>query len=279
MNKPRFIIYMPYFSPLSGGVVALATLCEILNKMGYEAWVTSKVNSPKFSAPFLTERIYIDYLINKENYFVIYPEKIPGNPLEAKNVIRWILFTPDEAAGEGLTYSDSDFIFKHSSFYAVNPRYSTDGLLYVSDVERNLDLFQNRNLDREGSCFIVKKGGNRKIEHNLCDSVCIDNLSLQEIAIVFNKTNIFYSYDPVCFYSILAAICGCDSIVIPHPDISKEEFISGYPGWKYGVGFGFDDREWSTKTKHLTLKQMMEVEKDTITQIEEMIKIITTKKK
>jgi len=274
MKNLKFVIHMEYFSPISGGTMALALLCHKLNSMGYKAYVTVPINYGGYITPVFDKEIQQDFINNNKNYFVIYPEQVFGNPFRANNVIRWILYTPDERKNHGTSYSDTDYIFKFSKYFSINPKYKTDGILFMTDIRHNMSKFKNYGLERSGSCFILKKGYGKKIVHDISDSVCIDNMTLEEKIEIFNRTKVFYSYDTSCFYSILCILCGCDSVIIPDEGVSRDEYVDKNPYSRYGIAYGIEDYEWSTKTKHLNIHNVMVCETNAETQIESMIKII-----
>ena len=75
---------------------------------------------------------------------------------------------------------------------------------------------------------------------------------------IFNRCEYFVSYDPCTFLSIIAAFCGCISIVYPVEGLSKEEWLSTIAVKKYmqekqinvlyGVAYGLEEIEWAKST-------------------------------
>ncbi len=64
---------------------------------------------------------------------------------------------------------------------------------------------------------------------------------------MFNKHEIFFSYNTQTFINNLAALCGCQSVILPHPKTSKEKVLK-FPQNKYGIAYGFDDIQHSIDT-------------------------------
>lgn len=273
----KFIIYIPFFTPVCGGVVVLAKLCDLMNRLGYETYSTIPIDYNNFVIPVLTQEKLNTLNRNPNDYAVIYPEQVEGNPFFAKNVIRWILYTPDVNKGHGTSYDLTDYIFKFSSNYSILPRYKTDGILHVNYV--NHDIFHDYLLSpRNGSCYIIKKDIYKKTRkpmvHDLNQSTCIDGLSIEQVASEFNKREFFYSYDSYCFYSVLAALCGCVSVVIPDDGLSKADWINSLPYTRFGIAYGLDDIPWAKETKHLVSANLKDIENETTEQIHQMVRII-----
>jgi len=67
---------------------------------------------------------------------------------------------------------------------------------------------------------------------------------------LFNKKQLFLSFDPFTFTLIIASLCGCNSVVAKIPNLSKEEWQNSDTFNKYGIAYGMDDIEEATKTRH-----------------------------
>ena len=85
---------------------------------------------------------------------------------------------------------------------------------------------------------------------------------------IVNEYSYFYSYDPLTFISIIAALCGCVSVVYPISNKSKSEWIKEtwiYPYIKetnqelYGVAYGIEDIENSKKTISKVEQQLKDI--------------------
>jgi hypothetical protein len=68
------------------------------------------------------------------------------------------------------------------------------------------------------------------------------------MADLFNQKEYFVSYAGITFTSVLAAMCGCKSIVIPNSSFNKEKWINGFWYNKYGIAFGIDDLDRAINT-------------------------------
>ena len=82
---------------------------------------------------------------------------------------------------------------------------------------------------------------------------------------VFNNYKYFISYDSLTFLSVIAALCGCISIVIKVNGLSKQDWldttaaadylrVTGEP-MLYGIAYGADDINNAINTLHMTKYQ------------------------
>ena len=121
MKKNRVYIYTPGYDENSGGRIALHRLCHLLNqtqdfdaylvprklekirissirniigsciqyvRLEYERYFNFKVNHD-WNTPIKRLRF-----VDDKDAIVVYPEITFGNPLQAKNVVRWLLHQP-----------------------------------------------------------------------------------------------------------------------------------------------------------------------------------------
>jgi hypothetical protein len=107
INKHPIYIYAPAYLEVSAGIRALHFLCHALNQSGHLSWLvihgmasgdTPLVN-PSLNTPVLNAEIRDLHYKSGVVPIVIYPETIPGNPLKAKVVVRWILNYPGVLGG------------------------------------------------------------------------------------------------------------------------------------------------------------------------------------
>lgn len=238
MYKFKYLIYVKYFSKCRGGIVALHKLCHDLNCLGKEAYVLSKETHPKFNAPYLGEKKFDD-----QETIVVYPEVEKGNPYNAKNVVRWVLNTPGVCSSAEDFYNfkkPSDLIFKYSEFFTLKEESENKGILTTTFVDES--IFFDNNCTRKNSCFFIKKGGAKVIIHppNSIDlSSHEDNFAY--MADTFRTTEYFYCYDNACFWVVLAALCGCVSVVVPNSNMKDTEWYKKFPHKRFGVAYGTEN--------------------------------------
>jgi hypothetical protein len=87
---------------------------------------------------------------------------------------------------------------------------------------------------------------------------------------IFNKREIFICYDPLTFLNIIAALCGCISVVIKvdglptQADWLKTTAAGAYVRDKgierlYGIAYGIGEVGWANQTKHLVAQQWVDI--------------------
>jgi len=284
----NFIIVAPSYSENSGGVIALHTLCHILNSHGYRAYLyhfygSGLLNGKSIYASFFefarysARKVFRSYQtsgefitpifngkLNNKNTIVIYPEIVIGNPLNASNVVRWFLYTPGGHNGV-ISVNERDLLVDYNAFltdYSFGSANIYPSPLYVTSIPWQIyntnDAFERE--ERRGTAYCLRKGANRKISHDLSDSILIDGLSHFEVARILKSVKTFYSYDLHTAYSYFACLCGADSIIVPDDKVSLEQWksIAGNP---YGIAYGEANLKLARDSRHL-LKAKMESDED-----------------
>lgn len=267
-DKISFVIFTPLYDENIGGIIVLHKLCSILNKMGHSAklWHTknpTKINTlrtflqklrykikytikpEKFQSPY---RLEIASRKDVENSIVIYPEIIDGNPLCAKNVVRWKLYKPGAFTGK-INYGDNElFICYNMKFIDEHFKYKISGTLSIT--ENMKETYQQTNYSsRKGTCYMVRKGDKRNLNYHPKGALKIDGMSHKDISAIFNQYEYFISYDLYTMYSNYAAICGCKSIVVPEEGKTIEE-IAAEQNARPGVAYGMENIETALQTRH-----------------------------
>lgn len=267
------IIFADRFDENNGGVIALHRLADLLNRAGHRAllwplrrplpdpadrwgtlvrqwrwhrraWRKPYRSGPGFEAPVATAA-------DLPGAIVVYPEIISGNPLRAERVVRWLLHKPGFHKGAYVYGPNDRYFFYQKAF--DDPALNPDGDNLLRTLWVRDDVYRQVNTGpRHGTCYMLRKGAKRKIVHDLQDSVLVDKLSHTELAAVFNRVTACVSYDTYTMYSQYAALCGCDSIVVPEPDVSCDQWYPD-PTDRHGMAYGFDDIEAARRTRPLLL--------------------------
>lgn len=196
--------------------------------------------NPSFNTPCLDIRSAHEIADNDE-YVVIYPEVVMGNPLKAKNVVRWLLHTPGFHTNQ-TNYGPNELYFRFSveTPYFSHPGSTTsDQFLTVVHFPTEIYNMDGASHDRQGTAYCIRKGVGKKIVHDLSDSIGIDGKSHEEIAQIFKRAKTFYCYDTRTAYYYFASLCGCETIVIPDEGVSEEEWLP-HQASRVGIRYGID---------------------------------------
>ena len=265
----KFIIFSPSYSKNNGGAVTLHHLCDLIKKNGndcylYPAFDNLELNlrnykkiliklfkvlirqpfrrfkiSDRFNTPVLKDfpgRFKLEELV------VIYPEIVFGNPLGAKNIVRWLLHNPGFFSGK-IYYGPNEIYFKYSNQYKnfnyLNSSTSINNLYiftYLKEYYNEMDWAT----ERSGVSYCIRKGHILSVPLNLNDAILIDGKKHSEISQIFKRVKYFISFDPHTAFSRFAALCGCISIVVPIEGVKEEDWEPDLEK-RYGVSYGFDE--------------------------------------
>lgn len=246
----KFVISTESFNFNVGGLKVLHKLCHTINSLGREAYLAPSINSGRQSLPnghnfyiysrYKTPIIDISQL-DPEEYIAIYPESWYGNHTNAKYVIRWMIGPPDINCIK--TWLDTDIwfwyidLYKTSKYNPYNFTKNIDNNLYIGEFHR--DIFYNKNYERNQTCWALRKSQPPKKLIHPDNSIFIPYHE-HNTAEIFNRSSLFYCYDPYTFLSIQALMCGCESVVLPNDNLSKQDFFNGSQLNKY-IAYGIDD--------------------------------------
>lgn len=276
----KFIIFAGSYSDDSGGTIVLHQLCHFLNTNGYEAFLfpafkTSILHQKKWFKPLMSI-LYASFkakylrtfktlsqlntpIFNKDTnkfedeYVVIYAEGVTGNPLNAKNVVRWLLHKP------GYNYKGV-FFGNYELIFSYNPDYSYDFSLPLSKLAKTRLYIPLANLhyynqipglpfaQRTGVAYCIRKGKGKEFVQDHKKDILIDGLTHSEIATIFRTVKTFISYDSKTAYSVYASICGADSVIIPDSGTNISDWAP--EELRNGLSYGFENINWARETRH-----------------------------
>jgi predicted O-linked N-acetylglucosamine transferase (SPINDLY family)/GT2 family glycosyltransferase len=263
-NKVKFIVVAPGFKSTSGGIIALYNLARIIYKSNISCQVfdTCGHQFPNKIFDIYTKDLEID-----DNTIVIYPEGIVGNPLNAKNVVRWILCDLGVNCPQDIhtTWGEDDFIYHYGTY---NPEKDVSLYNLLTPVFLNPNL-KDRGNSRSGYCHIIRKGNKfhqpLKYVHPNHSLLLGNDLSQEELINIFNEKEYLISYDPYSYISIMAALCGCISVVAKLENTSKEDWIKStsisevlkkYDQAEFkGIAYGLEEIAYARNTLGDVLKQ------------------------
>ena len=309
MSKQKYIIVS--MRDNGGGTIVLHNLCCLLNELGQDAkimYFQTKIQDDKrflfiikwfvynlkISVKILLETLlgpkwvhgYFDNPFRKirrkttpfvgKNTIVIYYEGVFGNPLQAQKVIRWLLNhnaiyykEKDKTIG----YDKNDLFFAYREVFndsILNPRCRILCTPYM-----DLEKYKRYNYgERNGKCYILRKGKWRVTEDDFKDGIVIDDLSEREKVRVFNECEYCISYDTQTMYTQIAALCGCISVVIPEKGKCRNDYRNKNDDF-YGEAFGFstDEIEYAISTTTMIEKQWKKMNDESKEQVKKFITV------
>ena len=303
----KIAIFCTEYHDNSGGIIVMHYLCHLLRGLGVDAYMFPRFGNFLINFALNNDKRYLDYLGDNfaksleifgqkkyktnpgfdtpvifetppggfnDDWVVIYPENTLGNPLSAKNIVRWLLAPPLQHQSV-FSVNKNEYLVLHGSDVGatqIHDVYTSERYLNIEYLM--IDIYNKKNTlsNRSGTAYCLRKGKGRKIVHDLNNSICIDGLSHTETAAIFNKIETFISYDVATFYSQYAVMCGADSVVIPEPILTLEEWRN-IPG-KSGIAYGFEEMKWAKETTHLLERYYLEKNDKNIKQCKEFIEDI-----
>ena len=260
-----------------GGTVVEYYLAQILDELGQNVRIHPK-NGIKMQNNIFNKFYENDFPID-DNTVVIYCEGTDGNPLNAKNVVRWMLSVVElNDINIGLwNYNKTELVYYFNSELKFKKNPEKMGSIYklLSALYIYPNIKQTNFNIREGTCFTIRKSYLHKNGINIIhpnNSHEISGPTHQDTLIQnFNQYKFFISYDPLTFISVIAALCGCISIVYPVDGLSKLDWInttcaSEYIKFKgldnlYGIAYGLEDIPYAVSTVSLAKEQWADIQK------------------
>jgi hypothetical protein len=272
MSSKKFLL-CPHarFQFQDGGIVVQYYLAKLLDEMGcmIRIWPTfGNIESTLFN------KYYNNEFAIDDNCIVIYCEGIRGNPLNAKYIVRWLLSEVGQNVPKFYihTWGKNELIyhFNRELKFKKYPDKVDNIFKTLSIIYLNPDVKNNFQPNRAGWCYTIRKANHMFKNINFLhpnDSYEIGRHVSNDIIInLFNKYEYFICYDPISFLSVMAALCGCISIVYPLEGVSKRDWLKKtcydeYIEYKnldniYGVAYGLEDVEWAKNTIDLAKDQI-----------------------
>lgn len=269
------IIIYPHapFNLRDGGTTVHYYLSQLLLEHGQ---IVKIFNSRGITPNNICDNYYNNDFPIDDNAVVIYCEGIQGNPLNAKNVVRWML----SELGKNVPYEyvhswgKNELVYYFNSEVRIAQQPEKIGKIYkmLSTIYLNPNINNNNLNPRQGSCHTIRKSHwhtNIIRIHNSNSFEITHNHSPDNYIQIFNHFKIFISYDPCTFLTIIAALCGCISIVYKVDGKSKKEWYdslgtSVYMKHKgidslYGVAYGLEEIEYANSTLHLVKEQWVDI--------------------
>ena len=217
------------FRKTDGGLICLINLARNLHKQGHDSKLYVP---PEVNIGYEKNDIFPHYIEKEEmedERVAIYIDCTLGNPLGAKKVVRYICYGSHWYPNYGL----NEITYYHAPFCKNNPAKQRLMSMYWPPGMENKGLPRTRE-----SCYIIKKGWRNPIVQKMftetpaseIKGLLLEGQSHEQLIEIFNTTKYFYCYDPACFLTIMALMCGCIVIQYPVLGCTAEE-------WMHAVSF------------------------------------------
>lgn len=197
-TEMKFIITAPPYNEKSAGCVMLYTLHDELKNCGYDAEIM------QFDMPY-----HVD-----DNTIVVYPEVVSGNPLGAKNVVRYYLNREGLASGNKVNAGPNDFILAFNKLYYSNPHAI---LRYEKLNPYCHDAGTKPTLERKLDCTYIGKGVMYSDKCTVIDGTIEITRTApaekQGLADMLSQTRYLFTYDICTALTAEAILSG--AVVVP----------------------------------------------------------------
>jgi len=256
-SKINFVIFSPFENYIQhiGGATVPHTLGHLISSLGENVYLYANTTHPEYTnvtcIPYGTEISF-----DANNTVVIFiagggehtwEHKAPDCLKNASNIVRWLVMDQKKL------YRPEDKFYVFHQYWTVLQGQQVDGQLSV--IQHDHSVLRDRGLKREGVCYLIKGNLDTEAERAIHspDDFCIDHVlhyfqgdKVKFLADIFNTKELFISYTPFSHASVLAAMCGCKSVVIPKKHYNgvpfdKEKWYSEIWCARYGIACGLED--------------------------------------
>jgi hypothetical protein len=210
-TRLKFVIAAPAFQG-SGGVIALHSLCDRLNRIGHTATMCPMgenfTTRPGWNTPVALNA-------DLDGAIVVYPEIVEGNPLGAARVVRWMLNRPGYIAGRGMSESPDDLLVAYTS--AIDP---TVPVLFLPVVDPT--VFFPKDSPGSGALLWVGKNTGRAADVGVdFEAMGATEITFrwpatkQELGDAMRRADVLYTLDTMSAICLEATLCGTPVVLFP----------------------------------------------------------------
>jgi hypothetical protein len=289
-NNPYYIV-APFYTPSSAGIRLLYLLCHHLNLKGFQAYIMRDFYHENHEgvfdllAPEVTDDIANYHFKQNRTPIIVYPEVIPGNPVNGPVVCRYVLNYPGFLGGDK-TYAQDELIFAFSETLAKSVPDRNPTILYMPICDTNIFYPPNDPAPkRTKKCFYASKYLNvhkGKLFEITKDCFEItrqlpDSLTQLELADLLRESEILYCYEDSTI-ATEATLCGCPVVFIPNEFMQNEPLATKEVGL-HGYSFGFNEKDIlrAKESVHLAYKHYLETVNNFFPNLDRFISITQDK--
>ena len=186
----RYVIVAPPFQHNSAGIRVLYELQKWLVRAGLDAIVCTWFQG---------------YPVDQfSDDIVIYPEVAPGNILNAKHVVRYIMNVPGKLGHGEHKYADNEILIAYNKDLSC---YTDGAILQVPSIE---PFFNDTNTVKNKNAVYIGKGKDLGRHPDNC--ILITKTyppTRRDLALLLRSVNTLYIYDDFSMIVMEAKLCGC----------------------------------------------------------------------
>jgi hypothetical protein len=257
-KKNPYYIYSPGWTRSSAGIRALHYLCHSLNSVGETAYLVMTENmhagEPRVSdllrTPILTSEIAKSHYLAHLTPIVIYSETVPGNPLHAPFVVRYLMNYVG-ALGGPERFDKDEFVVAYSENIAIDYRTKSKKDEVLTLFLPAVDPREMQSQETEEKSFSVVYAGKyrsfvgepSKIESGPTIEIFRDGpkmQSRQEVLSLLANARRVYSFENSSIITE-ATLSGTPAVLVPS-EFFVEAIAEQELGWG-GIAWGIDERE------------------------------------
>lgn len=229
----KWLIYAPGYTSMSGGIAALHSLCDRLNRIGESARLAPMHDQQTALRPGWHTSWDTDEPTPET--IVVYPEITDGNPLGGKRVVRWIMNRPGYVGDAATGYGPDDMLVAFTAAIGM------DGpVLHLPTTDPG--VFHQGHGPRTGAALWIGK--------NTAPATTIEHRPVVEItrswpvpqsayADLLRSVEVLFSCDSLSAVNLEATLCGTPVLLFPDRLWSKAD-LARSECW-LGVGWVGDD--------------------------------------
>jgi hypothetical protein len=165
-------------------------------------------------------------MLCQNGYAAIYCETISGNPLNASNVVRWVLNRPGLLGGDDV-YAPSEQVYTYSDVFTPYIKNRIAGKLYMPTIDKRIFHCDNTDLsERTLECFYVGKSEWKDgfVDRNRVFEITRTMPLKSELGKLLRASRVLYCFDNSTILIYEALFCGCPVVVIPDATQTKQDF-------------------------------------------------------
>lgn len=247
-NRILIYVYSPPWRANSAGIKVLHFLVHSLNQIGNDAWLVlsnptvrnEPITNPKLNTPILTQEKADNHFAERRNPWVVYSETVPGNPLGASKVVRYLLNFPGTLGGPS-QFEDGEVIVSYSKTISDSYK-NSDSTLFIPivDLEELPDEISAEN--KKGS--LIYAGKYRKFIGNPDISKIEDPVEIfrdgprkqsrEQVLQMLNEAKVIYVYENSTI-ATEALLLGTVCIFVPNRFLNLN--ISKFELGEDGIGY------------------------------------------